>query len=316
MSLFRLAALILTVALLSAPARAQSYSVATTGNGTAIYFYGLAVAKAAREVAGMDLRPKPYASAGQGAVFVDRGEDDFGLFNAIVLREAYEGRGFYEGRALDNLRLVARLVPFQITFGASGASGLVDVTQLAGKRFPTGFDQTAFGDRLYAAMLATGGLTPADVVPVPVSDWADLGQAFVRGDIDVNGMIVGSATVERYAQQVEGYHALSLGGGPEAEARLQEVFPDSRLVTVAPAEGLTGVTEPVVVMEYDYWLYAHAGTADAAVTGLLTALRDGGAVLTGVSEDFRAFDPGRMKADIGVPFHHAAAEFFAAAGAQ
>ena len=313
---FRLAALIVALVLSSAPVRAQSFSVATTGNGTAIYFYGLAVAKAAREVTGMDLRPKPYASAGQGAVFIDRGEDDFGLFNAIVLREAYEGRGFYEGRALDNLRLVARLVPFQITFGASGASGITDVSQLAGKRFPTGFDQTAFGDRLYEAMLATGGLTPGDVVPVPVSDWAGLGKAFVRGDIDVNGMIVGSATVERYAQQVEGYHAVSLGGGAEAEARLQEVFPDSRLVTVAPAEGLTGVTAPVVVMEYDYWLYAHAGTADAAVTDLLTSLRDGGAVLTGASADFRAFDPGAMQADIGVPFHPAATAFFAANGTQ
>ena len=316
MPLLRLAALILSFSFVTAPVQAQSYSVATTGSGTAIHFYGLALAKAAREVSGMDLRPKPYASAGQGAVFVDRGEDDFGLFNAIVLREAYEGRDFYEGRALENLRLVARLVPFQITFGASGASGLTDVTQLAGTRFPTGFDQTAFGDRLYEAMLATGGLTPGDVVPVPVSDWAGLGKAFVRGDIDVNGMIVGSATVERYAQQVEGYHAVSLGSGAEAEAALQAVFPDSRLVTVAPAEGLTGVEAPVVVMEYDYWLYAHAGTDDDAVTGLLTSLRDGGAVLTGVSADFRAFDPGRMQGDIGIPFHPAATAFFEANGAQ
>lgn len=312
MPVFRLAAMIVSLALFSGPVHAQSYSVATTGNGTAVYFYGLAVAKAAREVAGVDLRPKPYKSAGQGAVFVDRGEDDFGLFNAIVLREAYEGRAFYEGRALENLRLVARLVPFQITFGAGGASGISSVEDLPGKRFPTGFDATAFGDRLYAAMLATGGLTQDDVVPVPVSDWAGLGKAFVRGDIDVNGMVIGSATVEKYAQQVDGYHAVSLGGSPQAEARLQEVFPDSRLVTLTPQEGLTGVVEPVVVMEYDYWIYAHKDTDAAAVTHLLESLRDGREILTGVSADFRAFDPAAMHADIGVPFHAAAAAFFAA----
>ena len=316
MPVFRLVTLIFALTFLSGPGVAQTLTVATTGNGTAVYFYGLALAKAAREVKEIDLRPKPYKSAGQGAVFVDRGEDDFGLFNAIVLREAYEGRGFYEGRALENLRIVARLVPFQLTFGASGASGISSVEDLAGKRFPTGFDATAFGDRLYAAMLATGGLTPDDVTPVPVSDWAGLGKAFVRGDIDVNGMVIGSATVEKYAQQVDGYHAVSLGTSPEAEARLQEIFPSSRLVTLAPAEGLTGVTEPVVVMEYDYWIYAHKDTDDAAVTGLLESLRDGGEILTSVSADFRAFDPTAMHEDIGVPFHPAATAFFAANGDQ
>jgi len=312
MPVLRLAALIVALTLSTGPGQAQSYSVATTGNGTAVYFYGLAVAKAAREVAGIDLRPKPYRSAGQGAVFVDRGEDDFGLFNAIVLREAHEGRAFYEGRALENLRLVARLVPFQITFGASGASGIESVEDLAGKRFPTGFDATAFGDRLYAAMLATGGLTAEDVTAVPVSDWAGLGKAFVRGDIDVNGMVIGSATVEKYAQQVDGYHAVSLGRSPGAEARLQEIFPDSRLVTLAPEEGLTGVLAPVVVMEYDYWIYAHKDTDAAAVTGLLESLRDGREILTGVSADFRDFDPAAMDDDIGIPFHPAAEAFFAA----
>ena len=106
---FRIAALIISLTMFSAPGYSQSFTVATTGNGTAIYFYGLAVAKAAREIEGLDLRPKPFSSAGQGAVFVNRGEDDFGLFNAIVLREAYEGREFYAGRGLENLRLVARL---------------------------------------------------------------------------------------------------------------------------------------------------------------------------------------------------------------
>ncbi|HCQ66413.1 MAG TPA: hypothetical protein DIU07_15240 [Rhodobacteraceae bacterium] len=316
MPVLRIATLIISLALVSGPGYSQSITVATTGNGTAIYFYGLAVAKAAREIEGLDLRPKPYTSAGQGAVFVNRGEDDFGLFNAIVLREAYEGRAFYEGRALENLRLVARLVPFQITFGASGASGISSVEDLQGKRFPTGFDATAFGDRLYVAMLATGGLTPDDVVPVRVSDWAALGKAFVRGDIDVNGMVIGSATVEKYAQQVDGYHAVSLGASAEAEARLHDLFPDSRLVTLDPEDGLTGVLQPVVVMEYDYWIYAHKDTADTAVTGILESLIAGGEVLTSVSADFRAFDPAAMYQDIGIPFHPAAAAFFTANGYQ
>jgi TRAP-type uncharacterized transport system substrate-binding protein len=86
------------------------------------------------------------------------------------------------------------------------------------------------------------------------------------------------------------------------------------LVTLAPADGLTGVVEPVVVMEYDYWIYAHKDTADAAVTGILESLRNGGEVLTSVSADFRAFDPAEMYQDIGIPFHPAAAAFYTANG--
>ena len=311
---FRIAALLLSLITWAGTGHAQSVTVATSGNGTAIYFYGLAVAKAAKEVEGLDLRPIPYKSAGQGAVFVNKGEADFGLYNAIVLKEAFEGREFYENRPLENLRLVARLIPFQLTFGASGASGITSVEDLDGKRFPTGFDATAFGDRLYAAMLATGGLTLDDVEPVRVSDWAALGKAFVRGEIDVNGLVVGSATAERYAQQVDGYRAVSLGRADGAEGRLQETFPNSRLVVLEPQEGLTGIVEPVVVMEYDYWVYAHKDTPDAAVTGVMKSLLNGGETLTSVSADFRAFDAAAMYQDIGIPFHPAAMEFFSQNG--
>lgn len=310
----RIAALILSLIILPGIGFAQSISVATSGNGTAIYFYGLAVAKAAKAVEGLDVRPIPYKSAGQGAVFVNKGEVDFGLFNAIVLKEAYDGREFYKDRPLENLRLVARLIPFQLTFGAGGASGITTVQDLKGKRFPTGFDATAFGDRLYAAMLATGGLTLDDVEPVRVSDWAGLGKAFVRGDIDVNGLVVGSATAERYAQQVDGYRAVSLGRAEGAEEELQKIFPSSRLVVLDPQEGLTGIVEPVVVMEYDYWIFAHKDTSDASVTGILKSLLNGRETLTSVSADFREFDATAMYQDIGIPFHPAAIEFFSENG--
>ncbi|MCB1356158.1 MAG: hypothetical protein KDK53_06545 [Maritimibacter sp.] len=70
-------------------------------------------------------------------------------------------------------------------------------------------------------------------------------------------------------------------------------------------------------MEYDYWLYAHAGTADAAVTDLLTssARRRRGADRRQCRFP-RLRSRCRMQADIGVPFHPAATAFFAANGTQ
>ncbi|MDH3316086.1 MAG: TAXI family TRAP transporter solute-binding subunit [Gammaproteobacteria bacterium] len=292
-------------------ARADSATIVTTSVGTGDHFYGLAIAKAADKFASLDLRPIPYKSQGQGAVVVNKGGAEFGLHNAIILREAYLGLEFYKGRRLENLRAVARLVPFQITIGVRGDSGIRTVEDLRGKRFPAGFDATSFGERLFGAMLRTGGLSYDDVISVRVSDWKARGKAFVAGKIDVNALIVGSPTATRYAQLVPGFRAVSLTRGPGVEERLNKVLPGSRLAVVEPAEGRAGIFESTVVLEYDKWLYAHKDTPDSKVTAVLKSLLQGKETLASVSKEFLKFDPAKMYVDIGMPFHPAAEAFYA-----
>lgn len=290
---------------------AETATISTTTTGTVAHHYSLAIAKAADEKAGLDLRPKPYKSTGQGAVFVNKGEVDFGLHNAIILREAYLGLEFYKDRPLSNLRAVARLAPLQVTLSVPGSSDIQRIEDMAGKRFPAGFDATAFAERLYEALLGTGGLSYDDVEKVQVSDWKGLGKAFIKGDVDVGGLVVGSATSARYAELVEGYRGISLNDGPGVEKALKDIFPASRLATVEPAEGLAGILEPTVVLEFDYWIFAHKDTPDKLVTDVLTGLSEGKETLVSVSKDFRHFDPAAMNDDIGVPLHPAAEAFYA-----
>ena len=198
-----------------------------------------------------------------------------------------------------------------MTLSVPGNSDIQTIEDMRGKRFPAGFDATAFAERLYDAFLGTGGLSYDDVQQIQVSDWAGLGKAFVRGDLDVGGMVVGSATSTRYEQLVEGYRGISLSTGPGVEERLQALFPSSRLAVVEPAEGLAGILKPTVVLEYDYWLFAHKDTPDSKVTDVLKSLFNGKEIMTGISKDFRKFDPASMYEDIGVPFHPAAEAFYA-----
>ena len=128
----------------------------------------------------------------------------------------------------------------------------------------------------------------------------------------MGGLVVGSATSTRYAQLVEGYRGISLSTGPGVEERLQAIFPAARLAVVEPAEGLAGILDPTVVLEFDYWLFAHKDTPDSKVTDILKSLFDGKNILTSISKDFRKFDPAAMHEDIGVPFHPAAEAFYAA----
>jgi hypothetical protein len=80
---------------------------------------------------------------------------------------------------------------------------------------------------------------------------------------------------------------------------------------VEPAEGLAGVLEPLTVLEYDYWVFAHKDVPDETVTAFLTAMSQGKDILVSASKDFRDFDPELMHQDIGVPFHPAAEAFYA-----
>jgi len=290
----------------------DSVSIAVTSPGTTNHFYGLAIAKAASDISSVDLRLVPYKSSAQSTVVVNRGEVDFGLFNALILPEAYEGREFFEGRAQTNLRTVARLIPLQFTLGMAGATDASTFGDIRGKRVPAGFDATSFGERIIETLLKTEGLSYDDVENVQVSGWGALGKALIAGDLDVGTLVIGSPSTARRVQQIDGFRALSLRDTPEVLAILQAEFPASRLATVEPAEGLDGVNGPTVVMEYDYWLYTHADVPDEAVTKMLTALYEGTEILTETNRSFRKFDPALMNDDIGIPMHPAAEAFYAA----
>jgi len=293
-------------------ARAETATIATLGEGYPIYYLAVAIAKAADTVTSLDVRPKSYRSVEQGAVFVDKGEVDFGLMNAITLPEAYRGVEFFKDRPLQDLRAVARLVPLQVTLCVPGNSDIQTIEDMRGKRFPAGFDATKFGERLYEAMLGTGRLSYDDVQKVQVSDWGALVKGFRRGEFDVGGVVVGSATSIRDAQLIEGLRCIPLSTGPGVEERVKATFPAARMVVVEPAEGLAGIVKPTVVLEFDFWLYAHKDAPESKVTAVLQSLFDGKDTLISVSKDFRNFDPALMNTDIGVPLHPTAEAFYAA----
>ena len=303
---------LLMLALTTATAHAGTPTIATMREGNPIYYMALAMAKAAQEVTPLDLRPKPFRSTDQGAVFVNRGEVDFGLTNAITLREAYNGKQFFKDNRLENLRAVARLVPLQSTLCVGGDSDVHSIKDMRGKRFPAGFDSTKFGERLNEAMIGTGGLSYNDVEKVKVAGWHEMEMAFRRGEIDVVNGVVGSPTQVTNAQIVKGMRCISLDTGPKIAEHMKEILPDMRFGVVDPAPGLAGIIEPTVVLEFDFWVFANKDTSSEEVTELLTGLLKGKETMIGVSKSFRKFDPSAMHGDVGVPFHPAAEAFFAA----
>jgi TRAP transporter TAXI family solute receptor len=306
-----LAAITLAVIGLQADAAPLTLSSATKGSSS--YSMALAVVGAA-EKSGMDLRPQPFKSASQGLGFVNTGEIDFGLDNAIALRQAFMGQGKFAGAAMADLRLVARLQPMRMTLAVRAGSGITSLADLRGKRLPSGFQTAVTGETLVSALLAAGGLGYDDVERVPISDFTAMAEAFVDGKIDAMIHVIGSPRDDQVMRDVGSFLPLAVPATDATKAALAEIFPEGSFVTVDPSPEMATITAPLPALQYDFFIFTQASAPDAEVTAMIDALRAGKDDMAAAVASLKWFDPEQMRVEIGVPYHPAAEAFFKANG--
>lgn len=305
-----IAALMAIGAMVPAIAHAEPQTIASAGQGSSTYNYALAISKAANADNDMDLRPQPYDSTSQASPFVNSGEVDFGLENAIAIRQAMLGEGRFENHQMENLRLVARLLPMRMTLGVREDSGITSVEGLKGKRVPSGFLQAVTGEALISAMLASGGLTYDDVERVQVANFTAMAEAFVDGDTDVLIHVIGTPRDEQVSRNVNGLRALQLGGVGDAADRIKPFVPVASLQMLEPHPKLTTIKEPTQILQYDYFIYTNADEDDATVTALLQGLYEGKGTMVESVASLVWFQPDAMYVDVGLDYHPAALAFY------
>lgn len=83
--------------------------IAAAAQGSSTYSFALAIGNAARDGAGMDLRLRPYDGTRQASTFVNEGEVDFWLENAIAICQAHLGEGKFTDHQLGELQPAANL---------------------------------------------------------------------------------------------------------------------------------------------------------------------------------------------------------------
>lgn len=289
---------------------AEPATIASAAQGSSTYNYALAIGKAASEGAGMDLRPQPYDSTSQASTFVNEGQVDFGLENAIAVRQAYLGEGKFKDHQLGQLQLVARLVPMRMVLAVRADSGIASIADLKGKRLPAGFPQAVTGELLISAMLTNGGLSYDDVQKVTVPNFTAMAESFVAGDLDAFIHVIGTPRDEQVARDVNGILPLPMSSEAGAAARVKEIVPVASLYQLQPAPNLTSITQPTEVLQYDYFIYTHADEPAANVTALLQAMANGKGKMVESVAGLAWFEPEAMYVDIGVPYHPAAQAYF------
>lgn len=290
---------------------AEPVTMASAGQGSSTYNFAVAISKAVSEYAGdVDLRPQPYDSTSQASTFVNGGQVDFGLENAIAIRQAMLGEGRFKDHILSDLRLVARLVPLRMTLAVRADSGIKSLSDLRGKRLPAGFPQAVTGEALITAMLSTGGLGYSDVQSVQVANFTAMAEAFVDGDLDAFIHVIGTPRDEQVSRDVNGIRPLQLGSTDSARSGVKMVLPVADLYFLQPQPGLTTISEATEILQYDYFVYTNAGESESNVMALLNSLYDGKATMVQSVASLNWFQPEDMYLDIGLPYHPAAEKFY------
>lgn len=293
-----------------AAAMAEPVGIGSTPAGTPSYAMALAIAKAAKEEAGLDLLPKPFKSTGQALPLVDRGELNFALSNGAELAAAWNGTGAFKDRNAKSLRLVARLFPFRLALAVRKDDPAQSLADLKTRTVPSGFTTTTTGEQVVVAMLSTAGIALADVKTVKVADFQSMRDAFLDRRTDVTIFIIGSGVDEELARKVGGVRLLELPAGDEADAKIKAVLPVARTELVDPKDAGPVIDRPTRIMSYDFYLYAHEAAPADAVKSLIAALLNRHDTLVAAYPSYSWLRRETIVGDIGIPYHAAAEQSY------
>lgn len=313
MRLITSSAIAATILALSPPAPAQQvYSVATNPQGSIYYAAGAAISKLAGDKLNLQFRVQPMAGSSTYLPLLNRGEVDFSFNNVDDLDVGFRGLDIFEGKPNPNIRLVAVIfsLPFSIMVPAD--SPVKSLRELKGLRMPSEFNAQITGRKLHEAVLATVGLSLADMRQVPAINLFVATEMVATGRVDAAGTAPGTAQVQKAHVDLAsrgGVRFLPLETAADAVARMRTVM-NSRPILIQPARHLPGINEPTWVMGYSAFLTTNDKASDELVYNLVKMLHASRDALVAAVPSLASFDPGVMTERHVAPYHSGAVKFY------
>ncbi len=292
-SIFRLAAAMLGAAIDLAgadTASAQTYGLATMAPGTLAHTAASAIAKVLKEKAGLNTLVQPTAGESVLIPMVAKGEIDFGVANMLEVVDGIE-----TGRLQNDLRVIGSIYVLRIGFFSRKDSGIVTVADLKGK----------------LAMLATAGLTLADVKPVMVPNVIRGADDFLAGANDTFMFSFGGPKVREADATVGGVRALTIIDTPQGLEASRKVFPYGYFVEVRPGPVYVGVEKPMKAYSMDYILFTNAKTKDDVVGKIIDTMLKHKPDLVAVAPVLADLTPELIHRKHGISYHPGALKYFA-----
>jgi len=290
-------------ALLGGPAMAQTYGIATMTPGSLNHTTATAIAKVLKEKGGLNTLVQPTAGESVIIPLTARGEADLGGANSLEVSVAVA-----EGK-LTTLRLIGVLHPLPTALFVRKSSPMRSIADLKGRKVVSGFSAQRTIEIVMRAIFATSGMTPADIVPVPVPNVVRGADDFVAGAVDAFYFAFGAPKVREVDASVGGIRALEIPeAGMEAARR---IFPDGYLAPAAPNPFFVGVEKPMGVFTWDNLLFTNDKVKDDVVYKIIDTLVKNKSDLVTVQPALRGFAAENLYKKFAVPYHPGALKYFA-----
>ena len=292
----------------TAAAQPGVLGLGTMAAGSLSYGTGSVIAELMVDELKLETRVQPHSGESTLLDLLAAGELDFAVANALEAAEAFTGEGGFAGRPQDGLRIAAVLYPLRVGLYVRAESDIQTIADLAGRRVTAGFSASTAIATLLEAALAGGGLTTADIQPVPVSNVVAGAEQFADGRSDAFFFAIGAAKVTEIDATTP-LRLLPLDGDAAAAERVQEVVAEAYIDTLAPAPGLVGLAGPTAVLAFDNLLVTSMATPPEVVAAVVDGLARHHERLMASFPPFRGLDPnGLTKPGLRTPFHPAALE--------
>jgi TRAP transporter TAXI family solute receptor len=282
-------------------ASAQTYGFATLPPGTLNHTTASAISKVLKEKGGINMLVQPTAGDQVINPLVGRGEVEIGITNIMEVTDAHDG-------PFQDLRIVAAVHALRTPIFVRKDSGMFKNADLKGKRVTMGYSAMRNIDKTMRAMLASGGLTEADIKPVLVPNVVRSADEFIAGNADMFSFAFGGPKVKEADATVGGIRALEFDEAGMPAAR--KIMPWAYLTQIGPGPIFTGVEKPMKVYSFDNVLIASAKVSDDFIYKILDLMEKNKNELIAVQPVLREFSPAFCYKQYGVPYHPGATKFF------
>lgn len=269
-------------------------------------------AKLLQESLGVPSIVRPYSGSSVYIPLLERGEITLGINSSIDSYLSYTGQAPYPVR-MRNLRGLMAVYPLGYMYWARAGSEFRRVGDLRGARVVLDYRGLFVLDRLNRAILATAGLSEADVSARSAAGLPEGARLVADGRADAVAMGYRLPLVKQmHASIPGGLRFLAMGDDID---KVHDLMPAAWVETVTPDATDVGMSGPTQVAMYDTYLNGAARLAEedayrivAAIHGHWNELQASYGLLATVSAD--AIAPANQPH----PYHAGAVAYFRDAG--
>lgn len=291
-------------------AMAQTVAIGSNPQGSAAYATAAAIAKVVSENSDLKMRVIPQGGPVVTIPLVATGELDFSVANSMPVFFAQKGAAMFKDNPQPGAKMVAALYNLNVGFFVRADSDIRTLEDLRGKRVSSEFTKQRVLHTMQEAILATAGMTLADVEGVPVPSGERGVDDFIAGNIDAGLFSVGSGAVLQADASVGGIRFLPIPMDEAAQAALVAKAPGSYIEEVAPAENVAGINEPIGVFAGPFLVLAGDNTPEDMVYEVTKLIHANAEALRSAAPQFAQFDPANMAPDLKIEMHPGAIRFY------